>query len=287
MTANNTSIRVETHPATISNLVKMEALKLRKRVMTLVIMALAVLGVPTFMGIFYLASRASDQSVGGVLFPDSISTAAEITTNLGTVALVVLAASMIGSEFSWGTMRTVVGSGVSRARLYWSKVIALFEVSVLFVIAGTVVGGLAGIVFSIVGGHGLDMGSIDGSWLSDEGLAFLRNFYVMLFPIVLAFTVATLTRSFAFGIAMGIGLMVLDPLAGLVLSSLGDFGESLTHLLPSTNQTALIALNDNDVTFSQSLPDPWQAFAVLLLYKVVLLIGAAVSFMRRDVPSSA
>lgn len=282
---------LQTRPASIGDLVKMEAMKLRKRAMAYIIMALAVLAVPTIMGLIYFGIRASNspseaQDVLDFIFPGAVTTAIDITTNFGQIALVVLAASIIGSEYSWGTMRTVVGSGVSRMRLYWAKVIALFEAAVVFTILGAVAGTAAGIVLALIGGHGLDFSTIDGTWLEDTSLMLVRNFFVMLFPIALGYAVASATRSFAFGIAVGIGLPVLESIAGAVLSSLGGFFESLTHLLPSRNMLAITDLNGG-ASITQSLPDPWQAAGVLVLYMAILLIGAGMLFRRRDIPSSA
>lgn len=272
--------------APLRALVAMESFKLRRRPMTTIVFLLMTAGLAALMTLSYVVTRANGEpgDVDSFLLPDMIPNAFDIITALGPIVLVVLAASIIGSEFSWGTVRVLVGSGTARSRLLTAKLVVLLGTTALLALASLASALVTSLAITLLGGHDLSFGWLDAGTAADIGLMFLRSVFVLLVPTVLAFAVATVTRSLAAGIAVGIGFMIGESILWALLSALGSVGETLAKLLISVNTSAITRLN----TFgtpdpSSDLPGPWQAAGVLTLYIVALLAVSYAVFRRRDV----
>ncbi len=280
----------------LGSLVAMENLKLRKRPMTWVIFALITLLLSAGMVIGYLGTRSQslppgetrDEQLSGFLLPSSIANGFEIVGGFGSILVVVLAASAVGSEYGWGTVRVLVGSGVSRVRLLAAKILSLAEVTALLVVAGVAAMTVTSVVLTIVGGHDLSFGWLDGEAAIDILLMFVRTWFILFVSVALAFALAVVTRSLAAAIALGIGFGIIESILAAILDSLGDTGETISELLLSPNINAITRLNrfgSPDVAPFGEAIDPWRAAALLTFYIVVLLGIAFAVFRRRDIAS--
>lgn len=275
-------------------LVAMENRKLRKRPMTWVIFALITIAVSALLAIGYFGTRATDPPLGetrddqlsGFLLPEAIPNAFDIVIGFGGILLVVLAASAMGSEYGWGTVRVLVGSGVSRTRLLAAKLLSLAEMTALLLLAGVGMMVLTSLLLTVVGGHDLSFSWLDGEAAIDLVLMFVRSVFVMFVSVVLAFTLAVVTRSLAAGIALGIGFSIIESILASVLASLGNVGETISDLLLTPNIGAITRLNEFGAPpFDPDAIDPWRATAVLTVYIVVMLGIAFAVFRRRDIAS--
>jgi ABC-type transport system involved in multi-copper enzyme maturation permease subunit len=275
----------------MSDLVAMEALKLRMRLMTKVVFAIVTAGTAALMVVAYIATRSTsfdsqadrDDQISAFLLPEALANGSEVIRALGSILLVVLAAAMVGSEFGWGTIRVLVSSGVSRSRLLAAKLIALGGAVVLFVLAGMAATAIASVGVTVAGGHDLGFAWLTGATLADILLIAVRLTLLLLVPAMLAFTVSVLTRSLAAGIAIGIGFQIVEQIVGAILGALGGVGETLQDLLIQTNLSAIAELNEiGAVERSSSLPNPWQASGVLVLYCAVMLAASFAVFRHRD-----
>src|SRR5437879_11860718 len=61
-----------------------------------------------------------------------------IVSGLGSVMLIVFAASHVGTEFGWGTFRTLLAHGASRSGFLVSKAVSLVLYAVVFMIVGSI-----------------------------------------------------------------------------------------------------------------------------------------------------
>jgi ABC-type transport system involved in multi-copper enzyme maturation permease subunit len=278
------------------DLVAMESLKLRKRLMTQIVFGLITVGTIFFMSIGYLTSRSAEyaspierqEQLDGFLLPEVFANLSSVIGGLGSILLVMLAASMIGSEYGWGTVRVLVSSGVSRTRLLAAKLLALFEAIVLFVAAGLVSGLVGSLAITVIGGHELTTSWLDGATLADIGMIAVRLIFLLLVPAIVGFTVAIVTRSLAVGIAVGIGFQIAEQILSAVLNSVGSFGERVQDLLVTTNLSAIEQYNEiGTPELSASLPGVWQAVALLSLYSAIMLTVSFVVFRRRDIASGS
>ena len=167
----------------------------------------------------------------------------EITGVLGMILLVVLAAGLIGSEYGWGTIRPLVGSGTSRSKIFLAKLLALVEVVTIFVVLAIAAGCLASLALTWFEGKPIVLGPVDVTWVTDLVLSIARTVFVIFVSATVAFSVAYVTRSLAAGIGIGIGWTILEQILSLFLVRLGHMGEIIRDGLVSWNTSALTNRN--------------------------------------------
>jgi len=268
----------------------MEIYKLRKRPMTWVVAAILLAALTVFVGLGYVISRLDDPNAGvdGFLLPGIIPNAFDVISGLGSILLVVTAASLVGSEYGWGTVRAKIGSGVSRTKLLAAKLLAIVALIVMFVIGGVLAAIVTSTVIAIGGGHDVTLGWLDGATLADIGKMFLGTAFLLFVSAVIGFAVAAVTRSLAAGIAIGIGYSIAESILGAILSSLGGAGETISKALISTNSNAIVRLNTfDDLQITDGTPPLARAVLILSLYCIVFLTGAFVAFRKHDIPSGS
>lgn len=276
-------------------MVSMEWLKLLKRPMTWFVFLFMVPGTAGIMVMSFLSVQFSNldaaskaQHVQGVILPEGIGRTMEIVGVLGSILLVVLAAGLIGSEYGWGTIRPLVGSGTSRSKVFLAKLIALVEVVIAFVILAIAAGCLASVAIAVFEGKPITLGAVDTTWVIDLALSIARTMFVIFVSATLAFSVAFLTRSLAAGIGIGIGWTILERIVNTFADSLGDLGKIVHQALISTNTDALIPRNGfGTPKLPPDTPAEYQALSILVLYCILLLGFAWLVFRRRDIASSS
>jgi ABC-2 type transport system permease protein len=277
-----------------SSLVAMERMKLLKRPMTRMCLLLIALGLVVIMALGYGIANSSNEdptvraeNLREALLPGGIETSFQVTQTIAKLLLVVLAVSLVGSEYGWGTIRVLVGSGVSRSKLLLAKLIALVQVGFLVLCTGVLAGSLTSLAATIIDGQPVTLGGFGAGWIGDVLLMFTRSGLTLLVYALIAFTAATLTRSVAAGLAIGLAWsFIVEPGLGVLSGSLGADGDTLHRWLISTNANALLDRNHfGTSSLADGTPGAWQAAMVLLCYSVVLLGAALVVFHRRDVHS--
>lgn len=291
-----TDSTIEPRSPGVGDMLKMEALKMRRRPMTWVTFLIVMLAVVAIPVLGYIAINASTfanpaqkaEELQSFLLPNGITLGLEISTIVGSIVLTVLAAGIIGSEYGWGTTRVLVGSGADRTRLMVAKILYVALITLMFVLAGTFVGSLTSLAVTVVTGNELTLGGFSGAWLVDLALMLLRGFFVTFVSAVIGFAVASMTRSLAAGIAVGIGIGALEPILSALLSLAGTVGDIVNQFLLFPNINSIVALNGfGEVTPPANALNPWQAAAVLTGYIVLLLGASIIIFRRRDIPSGS
>ncbi len=288
-----TSIRRE--QASLRSLVAMERMKIVKRPMTWITFLILVVGVAAIVLLAYVSIHAARLDAAekasrlhNFTWPTGITRSFDIAGFLGQIMLVVLAASFVGSEYGWGTIRVMVGTGAARTKLLLAKLIALTQTTIVFLLAAAAAGALASLVVTVVGGHTVTLGTVNTAWWGDLALMILRSFFVLWVMVVLAFSVASLTRSVAAGVAVGIGWPFLEQILAALLGLLGNIGDEIKKWLISTNMNALVQRNGlGPHSVNPGTPGAWHAFIVLAVYCVVLLVVAIVVFRQRDIASGS
>lgn len=282
-------------------LLRSEIYRLRRRWMPWVLLLLIVLVGVGFYVLVYVSAQAQLQAVrsGAIpsqpgaeeamsealreLRPDRIqSFGVSIVSGLGSVMLIVFAASHVGSEFGWGTLRTLLAHGAGRATFLGAKLLSIALFAVLFMFVGVVsaiVGSYVASTMAAVDTNGLDLGAVSN--------AALRGYYTFLPYMALAALIALWVRSAGAGIAAGLVVYFTEGLVAQVLVSLNrDYANIMNYGL-SRNASSLTRLA---VTTSVSpdpgfvtLPDQTQAAIVLGIY-TALFVGLAYWRLRtRDV----
>ncbi|HEV3232342.1 MAG TPA: ABC transporter permease [Candidatus Dormibacteraeota bacterium] len=274
-----------------------EVLKLRKRVAVWVlgIILLAVLGLLGY-GLFYFSLKAP--GVSRQLPPDEIANdlirilpinfVAQTVggmSQLGAALALILGVLSVGSEYGWGTLKTIFTQRPSRAQTHAGRVAALALVVALYVILAFA---FCALCSAGVGAAEGDTGGWPGAGEIAGGM--LASWLIMFFWTVFGMTLATWFRQSALGI--GIGLTYAFVLEGLIFGLLRSVTiiHDIQKFFPGANATALAqafpahglsrAIRGQLVT---PLVGGTQAALVLGAYVVVGLIAGLLLLTRRDV----
>jgi ABC-2 type transport system permease protein len=263
------------------NLLKSELFRMRKRAQSWILMVIAFLLMALFYGGFtFGAIVTSGQDSTDFKELISFSELSDFGLSMGLgffggVMLVIIAAGMMGNEYSWNTLRPLVARARSRSALITAKLLTLLIYTVVFTfVVAILVAGMS-IVSSLIAG--IDLG-VTGSATADAFWFTVRTIVVSMPILTFAFMLATVTRSNAAGIAGALGLSFIEP---LVFGLLGNFIDVFQKI-----QKGGIAYNVNKVLV-EGVHDTgqWVALGVVGLYVAVFIGLSYVIFLRRDVTS--
>ncbi len=293
------------------NLIRAEWLKLTKRPLSWVLLAiflgLLVLQLLVQFVIAYLSELMSLGSSAAPLgpqlegwrrrtvFPGLFGSIFSHINSLGGIFAVILAAGAMGSEYSWGTLRTQIARHPGRRRYLIAKLITLLALlvaaMVLALLLGSAIGAGLGAIVGIAGAPG-------AADLALLPLAILRALYVLLPYVLLTLCFTVVGRSLLVGVAGGLLYLVFEAGFGTLatLRMLGGIWELVYSLTIQQNINTLVMLNDQafglhpellapmDVS---KLPSPLQAILVVALYCASFLATALYLLRRRDIGGAA
>ena len=227
-----------------------------------------------------------EESRGVFTLPYSIgANLAALFSLFFVVIIMLLAASVMGVEYGWGTLRTTLSRGPGR----WQYLAAKLILGLLAGIGGVLVISAAVAVASIIAGV-IPPGEegpliFSDGWL-DTAEALGKTVYAIVPYVVAATFLTVLTQSTAQGIALSMVYYVVEALVLPPLLGLSDWLENVSEALLSQNVGDWI--NQGETTAARALgsaeqPDTVQAFFVMLAYIIVLGVATFWLFLRRDV----
>ena len=281
----------------MTRLISAELFKLRKRLMTRVLLYVLV-GITVILYLLLLAvSRATlpegvpTGNIENLLgLPLALPFALYMFANFGAVLAVILLAGSVGSEYNWRTIRTMLICSESRFKLLAAKLIS----AGILILVGMVIGVAAGFAMSLIttaiGGYAFDFSFATGGYLWDQFLQFWRTFYIVLPYTLLGFLFAIIGRSVLPGIALGIGVVFLESFITLFMVLAGGWIAEVPNYLLTANVEAINALNKLPEGFGMmgaggNLPTPGLTHAFLILggYSLVFILLGFYLFHKRDV----
>jgi len=233
-------------------------------------------------------------------FPTVLIPVGGYTAFLGVILLCILAGSLIGSEYSFGTQRLALSRGVSRAQLLAAQIGAL-AILALAVTAGMfILGALIGLTLGPLLGGSIPNIPPTG-WLELLGFWLVVSLHLFAYALI-ALCLATLGRSTAAGIAGSLGYLLFEnialPIILLITAALSGslstgistiqnvfLGPNLSGLQAGVTQSPLNLGGASSGSSNADLPviAPTQGLLVSLLY-CALLIGLSYWVLRkRDV----
>ena len=217
----------------------------------------------------------------GFTVPDSITASISDFASLGPVALgpllvMVLAASSMGTEYGWGTLRTVLGGGTGRWTLLSAKLLLLVLLCAQVLVVIAVVSLASSLAAAVVPPDETGALVDPGSW-SEVISMFFKTAYGLLPIIALSVFATVLTSSRGMGIALSVGYVVAESIA-VPLLQLSDTLASVADYLLVENFRSWTAVQ---VTGSSS--DTLHGFLAILAYTVLLFGAASWIFQRRDI----
>lgn len=263
--------------------------KLRFRSVFWWVLGIAVLVAAAVPIIGYFIERSSKKPVksfDGFVWPVAIEKGALAATGLG-VLIVLVTCLMIGSEYQWGTLRVLVGSGASRTHIILAKLLTFIAFVLLFVFVCMIAGAIAGTVLGLVTGKDTNVHwSYGGTFILHLFTTYGLAVYALLVYAALGFTITILTRSLATGIAIAIAISFLEQLVGTAISLLGRVGEIVADGLPGANVTIL-----GDAMGLKPIVDDWgtliRALAICTAYIAIFVVASVAVFNRRDIQSGS
>jgi ABC-2 type transport system permease protein len=265
------------------NLLRSELFRAQKRFQSWLLLAIVLVGEIALYGTMVIVSlvRSDPDSVNrNIQLPKIYDTGLIIVNLVGTILVTIFAASLMGNEYSWNTLRPLLARSKSRASLLTAKWLTTF----IYVLGLTIVSIVAVYGFSMLGSAivGVDTG-LSGSAIVDAIEVTARYSLALLPYAALGMFMAVLTRSNTAGIALSIALLLLEPALFAALGALSDVFDTIQKGGLAWNTTRLTEFGDSgsDVTASQAL----NSGIVTVVWVIALVLISYRVFTRRDVTS--
>ncbi len=247
------------------------------------------------------AQRQNRQSQAAELrriltFPNALASAFSVGQSVGGLLLVVLAASVVGAEYAWGTVRTNLIRGPGRVPYLAAKLLLLLLLALVTLVLLFVASVLYTIITSSLVAGGIDWSFLDWGFAGRVLAAFGRTWFVMTLPMLMASLVAVATRSSAAATGVGIGYIFLEAIVVGILGAVSGWGETLRQYTIGYNVTAIMTMNTLgagevplvglNLILLDEPPGFFRAAGVLLGYALVFLGLAFYLFKKRDVAAA-
>jgi ABC-2 type transport system permease protein len=273
----------------MSRAVSAELLVLRKRAATWIL-----LGIWTFLGVFfaYVIPYALDpeDQTGGVeqFFPQELAgTLLSGFPFFGGVFALMLGVFAFGSEYGWGTLKTLFTQGPGRLRVFAAKLVALGIVLVPFVLALFAAGAIASYVIAQVEDAPVSWPS---AWLLVRALG--AGWLILAVWAAVGVLLGIVSRGTS--LAIGVGILYALVIEGLLSAFTDSVGvlEPLSNVLLRANGYSIAAAlgarvdtieSSGPGSFSGPFVDSIQAVTVLVALAAGFAALSAVLLRRRDV----
>ena len=205
----------------------------------------------------------------------------------GGVMVLILGVMTLGSEYGWGTLKTVFTQRPGRLQVFSARMIALGLTLIAYVLASFMISGVASAVIANVEDQAMNW---PGPWLLLKGLA--AAWLIMAVWAGLGVLLGVVSRGTALAIGIGIlyGLVIEGLISALfdqvsVLKPVIDvlLRANAYSLAAAVGATAESARDNGPGAFSGPYVGGWQATIVLLLQLAVFMGIARYVLRRRDV----
>ncbi len=204
------------------------------------------------------------------------------STTLGGALALVLAALTGGSEYAWGTLKTIFTQRPTRLSVFVGKLLALALLLVVFVALGFIAAAIGSVVVALT-----DHAAVTWPPLGDIAKGAGALFLIFAAWAALGLGLSILFRGTA--LAIGLGLVYAFVIEGLIsfYSNSSDVVKTISEGLLGTNGGALVdPLRSSSGGFRASTSPPvgvGQAAVTLGVYIVVFVALAAILLRQRDV----
>jgi ABC-2 type transport system permease protein len=274
----------------MSGSVRAELLVLRKRTSTWILLGIWATLALVFAYVVPYATYLNDptqQSLRDVLPRNLVGALMAGFPFFGGVLALMLGVLAFGSEYGWGTLKTLFSQRPGRLQVFGAKLLTLAAALVVFVLVVYVVGALASTAIALREGEDLAWPS---AWLLIRGLA--AGWLILAVWAAFGALLAIVSRGTA--LAVGIGILYALVIEGL-LSALASQVSALDRLVEffvRANGYSLVLglgvdseeIQDNGPgSFSGPFVDAEIAVLVLATYLAAFLLVSGWLLRRRDV----
>ncbi len=272
-----------------------ELLKVRKRWLPylLLLPVVAALAFQTFVAYFSgWRQEHNAEALRMSVLPWSLASLLDLTQFLGALVIGILAASVAGTEFGWGTARQALARGQTRVQYLTTKLLGITLLGVIGYLLVLAVAMLFTVITTTLEDAPLTFGA-ERSKL-DVALMVLRTGYTIVPYVLLAFALAIVGRSTTLGVVGLVLFVFLEAIVHAVLTVIGGGAADARAFFMVHNVMALLALNQTGPLdyfsiaprgspVALELPDAGVGALVLALYSGIFLAISYGVFLRRDV----
>lgn len=227
----------------------------------------------------------SDKELLNMLMPQKVLVNVLSTVSLGGgfVAL-ILGALAFGSEYNWGTLKTVLSRRPGKSKVLAGKIVAALSYFALFSVLALVVGGVCSYFVAALEDSPVSWPSV---WRTTEAI----GAGWLMFGVwgMLGAFLATLFRSSSLAIGLGLGyaIVIEQTVVSFSASVQNEIFQSVVNTLPGTNSKVLAnAFGEVTQGFPTAVNESvgtQQAIVVLGIYAGVLISFTILLFWSRDV----
>jgi ABC-2 type transport system permease protein len=201
----------------------------------------------------------------------------------GAVLALILGVLAVGSEYGWGTFKTILTQRPGRLEVFAAKFAAVVISIVIFGIASFAAAAVCSVLLALIDGKSLQFPDLIHI-AAGLGATWLIWCWNAAFGGLLAY----LFKQSALAIGIGLAyVFVIETIIFNVLRPLGSVVDTIEKFFPGPNASALVANfgppAEAGTRAAAPLVGGWQATAVLLVYIVAALGLSALLLRVRDV----
>ena len=220
----------------------------------------------------------------GFAMPGSIPSAMTTAQAFGLILLAILTASVIGTEYGLGTLRSVLVRGTGRWPYLAVKFLTLAVTAAVALLLVFGITALSSLIATALAG------SPPGDWASpswaDAGVALGKACFSFIPYLALTGFMTVLVRSSAAGMAIGLGYYFAEQIVVQLFSNFFDWFSTVADYLLVRNISAW-AGGFSFGAGGGGGPDTLHSFLVLVVYTVAFGTAAFWLFQRRDVAGAS
>lgn len=217
----------------------------------------------------------------------------------GPVFIAFFTASVVATDFSWGSVRLSIARGIPRSDFLTAKLLTTAIICAI----GMLLALALGIAFSLMATalmedptkYSVVAAVTDEPTLGEMPLMIARVALTILPYGMLAFMLAVVSRSTALGAT---GVLIYKLIEGVLVALFGELGGTWAHLqnlFIEHHASALLAQNNGDFEFNtiafrsiprtHDTPEPGISAVMLLVFTALFAAVSYASFLRRDLNS--
>jgi ABC-type transport system involved in multi-copper enzyme maturation permease subunit len=198
----------------------------------------------------------------------------------GALAL-TLGVISVGSEYGWGTLKTMLIQRPRRLSIYTGELLALAVAVLAIVLSIFALGALTSSAIALSQSEVIYWPS-----LTELARGVASGWLILMTWCLLGVMLAFVFRGMALPIGLGVvWILGVENLIVNVAAALLDFAETLQKVLPGVNAGSLVSAlgGGSDTPGVNTVVDGTQATLVLIAYVVVFALIAGFALQRRDV----
>ena len=282
-----------------------ELLKIRKRWLVYVLLLVMLLGAAIQIWLGGYASwrgedpEFRDDALRSFVLPYSLPALLDSGQYWGSLLIGILTASVVATEYAWGTVRQAVLRGQTRSVYLILKLAGITIVGSTMLLITLGFGLLLSVWATSAAGEPVTFHP-PGVSLSafDAVLMILRAGYCILPYFLLAFCLTVVGRSTALGVAGILLYMIMESILVAILGGLPGPAHTIRAFTLGHNVSAVLAANNlgaaqfnsmafRDIPIGRQLPSAWSGAMAIAVYCAALLTVTFYVFQKRDLTSGA